>query len=223
MNKNFENFFSSEIPLIPIIPFIENILITVLLAFLLSVVYNKYGSTFSNRKEFSKNFILISTTTMLIITIVKSSLALSLGLVGALSIVRFRAAIKEPEELAFLFLCIALGIGLGAAQREITIVGFLVILVIIFFKYRFSSVKDINPNLYLNFQHDSKHKINIEDVQDILRNHCSTLRLIRIDESENSCEFIYLVNFINFNKMNQCRNELKKLGNLNVSFLEKSN
>ena len=42
-------------------------------------------------------------TTMVVITIVKSSLALSLGLVGALSIVRFRAAIKEPEELAFYF------------------------------------------------------------------------------------------------------------------------
>ena len=107
INTNFDKFFSSAPPIVPIIPFIENILITVFLAYLLSVVYNKYGSTFSNRKQFSKNFILVSATTMLIITIVKSSLALSLGLVGALSIVRFRAAIKEPEELAFLFLCLA--------------------------------------------------------------------------------------------------------------------
>ena len=49
-------------------------------------------------------------TTMLIISIVKSSLALSLGLVGALSIIRFRAAIKEPEELAYLFLAIGISI-----------------------------------------------------------------------------------------------------------------
>ena len=54
---------------------------------------------------------------MLIIFVVKSSLALSLGLVGALSIVRFRSAIKEPEELTFLFLNIALGIGFGANAR----------------------------------------------------------------------------------------------------------
>ena len=160
---------------------------------------------------------------MLIITIVKSSLALSLGLVGALSIVRFRAAIKEPEELAFLFLCIAIGIGLGAAQREVTIIGFLIILVIIFFKYRFSPSKEDNPNLYLNFQHAPEHKIKLEDVQDILKANCSAMRLIRFDESENSSEFIYLVNFVDFNGMNLCRKQLKELGALNVSFLEKSN
>jgi hypothetical protein len=62
---------------------------------------------------------MITMTTMLIITIVKASLALSLGLVGALSIVRFRAAIKEPEELAYLFLAIAIGLDFGAGQRVI--------------------------------------------------------------------------------------------------------
>ena len=223
MDINFDKFFSSGVPIVPIIPFIENILITVFLAYLLAVVYNKYGSTFSNRKQFSKNFILVSATTMLIITIVKSSLALSLGLVGALSIVRFRAAIKEPEELAFLFLCIAIGLGLGASQRAVTIIGFLIILVIIFFKYRFSPSKEVNPNLYLNFQHAPEHKIKLEDVQDILEENCSEMRLIRFDESENSCEFIYLVNFFDFNRMNQCREQLKELGASNVSFLEKSN
>ena len=50
-------------------------------------------------------------------------LALSLGLVGALSIVRFRTAIKEPEELAFLFFAIGLGIGLGDNQRLITLLA----------------------------------------------------------------------------------------------------
>ena len=58
---------------------------------------------------------------MVMITIVKSSLALSLGLVGALSIVRFRTAIKEPEELSYAFLSIAIGLGLGADQRLTTL------------------------------------------------------------------------------------------------------
>ena len=63
------------------------------------MVYAKYGNSLSNRKKLMQTFVLISVTVMLVISIVKSSLALSLGLVGALSIVRFRAAIKEPEEL----------------------------------------------------------------------------------------------------------------------------
>jgi hypothetical protein len=61
-------------------------------------------------------FPLLTLVTICVIAVVKSSLALSLGLVGALSIVRFRAAIKDPEELVYLFLCIGLGLALGAGQ-----------------------------------------------------------------------------------------------------------
>ena len=65
--------------------------------------------------------------------VVKTSLALSLGLVGALSIVRFRTPIKEPEELIYLFLAIAIGLGFGAGYPIITILIVIVILVIIYF------------------------------------------------------------------------------------------
>ena len=67
-------------------------------------------------------------TVFMVITVVKSSLALSLGLVGALSIVRFRTPIKEPEELGYLFLTIAIGLGFGAGFELITIVVTLAIL-----------------------------------------------------------------------------------------------
>lgn len=56
----------------------------------------------------------------LVIFVVKSSLALSLGLVGALSIVRFRTPIKGPEELVYLFLSIAIGLGFGAGFTNLT-------------------------------------------------------------------------------------------------------
>ena len=57
-------------------------------------------------------------------------MALSLGLVGALSIVRFRTPIKEPEELAYLFICIAAGLGLGANQTVPTVVAIFIILIV---------------------------------------------------------------------------------------------
>ena len=64
---------------------------------------------------------------------VKSSLALSLGLVGALSVIRFRTPIKEPEDLAYLFLSIALGIGYGAIQIYATSIIFIIIILILNF------------------------------------------------------------------------------------------
>lgn len=59
-------------------------------------------------------FPLLTIVTVGVIATIKSSLALSLGMVGALSIVRFRTAIRRPQELVYLFLCIAIGLALGA-------------------------------------------------------------------------------------------------------------
>lgn len=86
------------------------------LALYLRLLYRKYGASASDSDSITRVFPLLTVVTTGVIAVVKSSLALSLGLVGALSIVRFRAAIKEPEELVYLFLCIAIGLSLGAEQ-----------------------------------------------------------------------------------------------------------
>ena len=114
MFESFEEFLSVSRAQIPAIWFIINLSLAAILALILSQIYIRYGISLSNRRIFSRNFLLITMTTMLIITIVKSSLALSLGLVGALSIIRFRAAIKEPEQIVFLFLLIGISISVGA-------------------------------------------------------------------------------------------------------------
>ena len=88
-----------------------------LLSIFMSLVYFFRANSLSNRARLAALLPFMSLTTMLIISIVRSSLALSLGLVGALSIVRFRAAIKDPEELAYIFLAIALGLGFGDDRR----------------------------------------------------------------------------------------------------------
>lgn len=84
------------------------------LALYIRWLYRKFSSSPSDTDSITRVFPLLVIITTAVIMVVKSSLALSLGLVGALSIVRFRAAIKEPEELCYLFLCIAIGLSLGA-------------------------------------------------------------------------------------------------------------
>jgi Domain of unknown function (DUF4956) len=103
------------------------LIIAAVLGILLGQAYIHFGQALSNRVLFARNFIVLTVTTALIISIVRTSVALSLGLVGALSIVRFRAAIKEPEELAFLFLAISAGLGLGAGATLITVVALVLI------------------------------------------------------------------------------------------------
>jgi len=129
--------------------FLINVLIIIVLSFILEWTYNKCAKSISNKKMFSANFLLIAFTTMLIITVVKSSIALSLGLVGALSIVRFRSAIKEPEELAYIFLTISMGLGLGANQRIITLIAFVSIMAIIWLRFMLLK-KSHHQNLFIN-------------------------------------------------------------------------
>lgn len=105
--------------------------------YLVKLTYDRYGRSLNNRSNFSNNFVLLCIVTALVIIIVKHSLALSLGLIGALSIVRFRAAIKEPEELTYLFLVISLGLCFGANQFLIGYVfAFSCISLIVFIRTR---------------------------------------------------------------------------------------
>ena len=108
-----------------------NLIVGALLSYVLRWHYIRFGTALGNRADFSRIFVSVCLSIILIISIVQSSLALALGLVGALSIVRFRTPIKEPEELSYLFLAIALGIGLGANQLLGTSAAFLLILILL--------------------------------------------------------------------------------------------
>ena len=120
-----------ELPDVTIQWLLVNLALSVVLTSVLAWHYVKFGRTLANRRAFARNFLMIGFATVLVISVVKSSLALSLGLVGALSIVRFRTPIKEPEELAYLFFTIAIGLGLGADQRWPTVLATVFVLLVL--------------------------------------------------------------------------------------------
>ena len=107
-----------------------NLGLSVVFALVLSYVIERYSRIIGDRSQYTIVFLALMPTMVLVITVVKSSLALSLGLVGALSIVRFRTPIKEPEELVYLFLAIAVGLGLGANQVLPTTLAFVVVVLV---------------------------------------------------------------------------------------------
>ena len=130
--NDIENFFLNSTVDISLAGFILSIIISVFLGYIIKFTYLKNSQTLSNKLYFSDQFITLAAVTCLVITVIKFSLALSLGLVGALSIVRFRAAIKEPEELVYLFFVIGIGLACGANQYIIAIFSTLTISLVIF-------------------------------------------------------------------------------------------
>lgn len=180
------NFFINQNIQIDLPNFVIALICAALLSFLVQLFYIKYSSTLSNRKEFSKNFVILGVTTCIVIMIVKSSLALSLGLVGALSIVRFRAAIKEPEELVYLFLIIAIGLGCGANQLIITTVGifFSLLIIMIYSGYIKSSQKNVEEKINLGIiieQNISDAQIN--NLMDEIKKISKELKFISMSRS----------------------------------------
>ena len=224
MNKieTFEQFLASGSTQFSIWNYALNLLLTAILAYLLGLLYNRYGNSLSNRRSFSKNFIPLAIATMIVITIVKSSLALSLGLVGALSIVRFRAAIKEPEELSYLFLNIAIGLGFGADQKLATLIGFVFITLILVGKnlwYKKSSYE--NQNLLMTISMPDPEKDSMDKIVGLIQEHTQKANLKRFDEGKNALEISFVIEAQNYAQLNDAKTALQKqFDNITISLID---
>ena len=201
-----------------------------LCAFVISLLikfhYKKCSTTLTNREDFSNLFPFITLTVVLVIYIVKSSLALSLGLVGALSIVRFRTPIKEPEELAYLFICIAAGLGYGANQTIPTTVAILLILLLIYL-VKIKKVRTDNKNIFLNLEIEKKDEINMSEItkniNKILKTENDNFNLVKLDITDEIFQATYILNIKNLDKLELINNSLQyKYPNVKINFVDQN-
>jgi hypothetical protein len=199
-----------------------NLLLCIALNTVLSWFYSRYGRSFSNRTKFADNFPVLSLTILLVISVVKSSLALSLGLVGALSVIRFRTAIKEPEELVYLFLAIAVGLGLGADQRVPTLVAFVVILAYLFVRTGLM-LRPAKSNLFLNITTPDQ-ETTFAQINSLLLGHVKTADLRRLDHMADTVQATYLIHCPDDATLTRLMDDLKKqLPGAAFSFVEQDN
>lgn len=213
MNTNNLDFFLNEQIQINLFTFVQGLLLAAILSFLIQITYLKFSSSLSNKYDFSKNFIILGLTTTLVITIVKSSLALSLGLVGALSIVRFRAAIKEPEELVYLFLIIATGLGCGAGQLKITLIGIFVSIIIIISYSYFAKKNKVIEEEIINSSIIFHKRVGDKEINDIINKikpFCKYIKFISLSSTEDQTTLNLDLGLNKFDEINKVLDEIKK-------------
>jgi hypothetical protein len=210
-----------------------NLGVGLVLALALRWHFERFGATLSNRREFAGVFPFILLTTILIITVVKSSLALSLGLVGALSIVRFRTPIKEPEELAYLFMAIAMGLGLGADQTVPTVAASLVILAAVA-GLRMSQSGREAKNLYLSIDWpegtpggaatgEAASESRLDALNEVIARHVAEGDLRRVDAREGGLEVTYFVDVAESGKVSGLIDDLQRtFPGVGVSFIDQN-
>ena len=208
--------------------FFVAILLSLILAYLVKITYIKVGRALNDKNYFSDTFIPLAVITTLVITVIKFSLALSLGLVGALSIVRFRAAIKEPEELVYLFFIISIGLSNGANQFLLSIISTTIILSFLLIRNFYFDKNNDNGNFIsdsniLNVTILKQDKKNIDDIINQLKPNFRYLKLksANIEKIKSSYIFWYETDNKNFEVLLK---NISKLSdeNVNISIYSKS-
>ncbi len=200
-----------------------NLIIGFILSLFVKIHYRMFSSVLTNKSTIARVLPFIVLTTILIISIVKSSLALSLGLVGALSIVRFRTPIKEPEELAYLFISIAIGLGLGANQTLNTVIASIIILLMMAYVKRRDDSKDSNKDYYLSID-AQKDNVSLSGISEIVSKYTNASDMRRYQISDDFSNIVFFIDITDVDQLNSMSQELReKYDGIEVSFIDQSN
>ena len=122
-NDVFKSGFLENIAEFSVADMLIGLAVSLVIVMFIFVIYKKTLTGIMYSEGFALTLVGLSLVTTLVIMAVTSNVVLSLGMVGALSIVRFRAAIKEPIEIVFLFWAIACGIVVGAGMIPLAAIG----------------------------------------------------------------------------------------------------
>ena len=216
---NLNELLTPNISQVDLIPTLFSFFMCVVMSFIVRDFYIKRSFSLTGKMHIGSIIPVLSTVVFLVIVVVKSSLALSLGLVGALSIVRFRTPIKEPEELVYLFLAIAIGLGYAAGQILVTTILSLSILFIIYVWLSNRKIaKTSEYNLVVKW---TKTDIMFEDILKELTPIVQNLKLVRLDKSHLDNTSVMLIVPDDNSPIETITNKLHKLDDhMKITFFE---
>ena len=199
-----------------------NFLLCIGMGFALRAFYIRRSYSLTGKNHIGAILPVLAAIVFLVITVVKSSLALSLGLVGALSIVRFRTPIKEPEELVYLFIAIGLGLGFGAGQTAVTTLIVTLTMVIVYFFLSNRSQNDIlEYNMVLGW---SSGPVGMQKLIEIISPFSSSLKLVRLERGDSSNTAVLMLTPHSHADLDRIYDELTaECNEITISFYESQN
>jgi uncharacterized membrane protein YhiD involved in acid resistance len=221
-----ENLYSVNVFSPSISEIVINVLLSTVCSFVITLIYRftYRGPVYSN--SFINSLIFLSAITALVIMVIGNNLARAFGLVGALSIIRFRTAIKDTMDIVYVFLALAIGMASGVGYHKLAITGTILlgIILLVFSKDKFSSF--ITDQYMLQFAY-SNEKSEENAFQSILSGYCSNYEVINIRSNEinKMFEYSYYIRIKRNKDANQMLYDLQKLdgvSNINL-FFDKQN
>tara|TARA_B100000900_G_C20557584_1_gene707451 strand:- start:1034 stop:1726 length:693 start_codon:yes stop_codon:yes gene_type:complete len=183
---------------------------SLLCAAIISYTYKKSYQGVLYQKSFNLSLILITLITTAVIMVISGNLVLSLGMVGALSIIRFRSAVKDPIDIVFMFWAVSIGIANGVAAFKVSFVSTIVIAILIMVvkKLPLSSKSFI---LIIKGEPENEDKL-----LKTLSAHTSQYYLKSKSINNNQLEIIFEINVTDQNKLTNSISRLSGVTDVNI-------
>ena len=201
-----------------------HMLVALLCGFIISLVYRYTYKGPSYSTSFTNSLVLLSMITAIVIMVIGNNTATAFGLVGAMSIIRFRTAVRDVIDIVFIFFSLAIGLAAGVGFREIAVVGTLLIsaVIIVVVKSNFARPKKRNYLLQILFNNDDETELSI---QSQIRKYCRQLKLVNLQTHthDNNVEAYYHVVLRNQDKggeLIRAINSVDKVDRVNLYFDE---
>lgn len=221
MLNDFKNIFN-----VTVTPqeMIFNLFVALIAGIIISIFYRKSYNGPGYQASFVNSLILLVIITSIVIMVIGNNLARAFGLVGAMSIIRFRTAVKETQDIMYIFFSLAIGMAVGVSLYGLAIFGSLFIgtITYILSKSKFST--PVKSDLLLQFTYDSRSN-NSDNYSKLINLYCKKNKLINAKAvgTEDMIELSYYLGFKNKVKTTEFVQELRKMdgiSNVNLFYDE---
>lgn len=200
----------TNLGVISVFDFVIGLSELIFICYVFTLVYNRYSVSVSNRKVFSFQFIPFAISIFLIVFTIKSSLVLSLGLVGALSIIRFRTAIKETEQIISLLYLTGISISIAANQLILPIITSFIIFTFFIIRNSFYKKENTNDNILVSSILNFDETVYQEILQELESENRINLSLISVNEIKNITTVVIKFSEIDLNIIKSYKSHCKK-------------
>lgn len=209
MLKDFNNILNVNLTAQEVV---LNLLVALITGVIISIFYRKSYNGPGYQASFVNSLIILVIITAIVIMVIGNNLARAFGLVGAMSIIRFRTAVKETQDIMYIFFSLAIGMAVGVGQHALALFGTIFIGTITYVLSRSKFSTPIKSDLLLQFTIDSD-KNNNSEYNSLIDKYCRKSKLINAKAvgTENLLELSYYVGFKNKKQSTEFVQNLRKI------------
>jgi uncharacterized membrane protein YhiD involved in acid resistance len=219
----FEQFQNLELFPITFLDVLTNLIVALVCGLIIALVYRFIYKGPSYSVSYVNSLVLLTLITSVVILVIGNNLARAFGLVGAMSIIRFRTAVRDVQDIVFIFFALSVGMAAGVGLHVIALAGTITIsfIAIVLVTFKFGAPRKREYLVQLSYISSPENELKLES---ILKKHCRKLRLVNMKTlGEDRIEGFYQVSYKNRAKSSELLSDLTNFDqvlNVNLFFDE---